>query len=121
MAKLRSAAPARAGRCSKSHTTSRRGAITVFMAVLLVVLIAALAFAVDCGMICLARTELQRTADASALAATSELLYRLSQNPTDPAHVVKTKGVAVRLVADDAAKDNKVFQKSPNLQLNSHN
>src|SRR6185503_4101124 len=33
----------------------------------------------------------------------------------------KTQGLAVRLVADSVAQDNKVFQKSANVHLNTHN
>ena len=47
----------------------RRGAIAVLAAVLLVVMIAMIAFAVDIGYLGLARTQLQVAADSAALAA----------------------------------------------------
>ena len=50
-----------------------RGAVAVLAAFLLVMLLAMVAFAVDLGYIAHAQTELQRSADASALAAASQL------------------------------------------------
>lgn len=57
---------------SKSRRTDRRGAIAVFAAVLMVAVLAMVAFAVDLGYIAVARTEAQRTADATAHAAIIE-------------------------------------------------
>lgn len=51
----------------------RRGAIVVLSTFLLVVAFALAAFAIDLGYITTSRTELQKTADACALAATIEL------------------------------------------------
>ena len=51
----------------------RRGAILVLVALLIPVLVAVLAFAVDTGGVVLVRTELQRSADAAALAGVIEL------------------------------------------------
>ena len=51
----------------------RRGAVIPLVAVSLVVLISFGALAIDVGLICLAITEMQRTADASALAGASGL------------------------------------------------
>jgi Flp pilus assembly protein TadG len=51
----------------------RRGNIVVLSAVLIVAMMAMLAFAVDLGYIAAARTELQRSADAAALAAANQL------------------------------------------------
>jgi len=53
--------------------TERRGAVLVLAAVTIVMLIAFLAFAVDVGYIEVVRSELQRSADAAALAAAWEL------------------------------------------------
>jgi len=61
---------------SVDHSTlaeSRRGAILVLIALLLPVLLAMVAFAIDLGAIYLVRTELQRNADAAALAGVSAL------------------------------------------------
>ncbi len=54
----------------------RRGAIVVFVAVLLIPLLALVAFAVDIGYIKVIHGELQNAADAAALAGTSQLLDR---------------------------------------------
>lgn len=54
----------------------RRGAITVLSAILLTVMLAFVAFTTDVGLVFLTRTQLQATADASALAGTMELLER---------------------------------------------
>ena len=47
---------------------ARTGAVTVLVAILLVVLLGCVAFAVDIGHLYVARTELQRAADSAALA-----------------------------------------------------
>ncbi len=49
--------------------TRRRGVIAVLAAVLFVILLGMIAFAIDVGYLGLARTQLQAAADASALAA----------------------------------------------------
>ena len=54
----------------------RRGAIAVLAAFLLVAMVACVAFAVDIGYLLKARTDLQRTADASALAGVCQLIDR---------------------------------------------
>ncbi len=56
----------------------RRGNIVVFSAFLMVMMIAMIAFAVDLGYLVSARTELQRSADAAALAGTLDLVNRFN-------------------------------------------
>jgi hypothetical protein len=51
----------------------QRGAIAVLAACMLIILLAMVAFAVDLGYIAYAQTELQRSADAAALAAAAQL------------------------------------------------
>src|SRR5690349_9207620 len=58
---------------SMARRANRRGIIVVLAAVLLVVMLAMIAFAVDVGFITVARTELQGAADAAALAGVSKL------------------------------------------------
>ncbi|MEX0702000.1 MAG: vWA domain-containing protein [Planctomycetales bacterium] len=53
--------------------TQRRGAVIVLAAVCLIVIFAFAAFTVDVGYISLARTQMQASADAAALAAAAEL------------------------------------------------
>lgn len=52
----------------------RRGVIAVLTALLLVMMVALLAFAIDVGYLQVAKTQLQQAADAAALAATAELI-----------------------------------------------
>lgn len=61
-------------RQSKRLSTSRRGAVLVLAAFLMVVMLALFAFAVDMGYICLARAQAQVSADSAALAGAQELL-----------------------------------------------
>ncbi len=66
----------------------------VLAAVTLVVMLAGVAFALDIGYLALLRTELQRNADAAALAAAWELLeqrLQLGQAPGDPLQIVKAE------------------------------
>jgi Flp pilus assembly protein TadG len=53
---------------------TRKGNVVVLAAFLMVGMMGFLAFAIDLGVVCVARDELQRTADASAIAATWELI-----------------------------------------------
>lgn len=55
------------------YPTSRRGAVAVLAALLIIPLVAMVAFAVDYGYLLKVRTDLQRAADAAALAATQDL------------------------------------------------
>lgn len=59
-----------------------RGAIAVLAAIMLTVLLGAIAFAVDYGYLVKVRTDLQRAADAAALAATQDLI-RLADTTQD--------------------------------------
>jgi len=58
----------------KRRVRRRKGTILVLTALLMIVLMAVVAFAVDLGYINVARTELQRSADAAAIAATWDLV-----------------------------------------------
>src|SRR5688500_5837104 len=57
-----------------ARVESRRGAIVVMAAVLLIILLAMVAFAVDSGYMLTVRTELQRAADAGAIAGAAALI-----------------------------------------------
>src|SRR6478752_1158546 len=59
---------------TSSAPTSRRGAMIVLTALLLVFFLGLTAFAIDIGIMLLARTELQHAADAAALAAAGDLI-----------------------------------------------
>ena len=60
--------------CLKSRSqVNQKGAVTVLVVILMVVLLGCAALAVDMGHLYVIRTELQRTADAAALAGASQL------------------------------------------------
>lgn len=76
----------------RSRNRSRRGAIAVLAALLLVVVFAMLAFAVDLGYITHVDTELQRTADAAALAAVMRLPDKTAALSAAQLAAVQNKG-----------------------------
>src|SRR5262249_38144313 len=95
----RSAGPLRRILCSSSKDwrilvknpvshSQRRGATLVLSAFLMIVMLAMIAFAIDCGYILLLRTQLQVAADSAALAAAQVM----GSPTTDP--VAKAKEYA---------------------------
>jgi hypothetical protein len=63
-----------ARRAPSRLTEQRRGTIVVFAALLMIVMMAVLAFSIDLGYILVVETELQRATDAAALAGVAELV-----------------------------------------------
>ena len=59
---------------NENHPRRRRGTVAVLTALLMVPLLAMVAFAVDYGFLLKIRTDLQRAADAAALAAVQDLV-----------------------------------------------
>ncbi len=89
---------------SKKIRGSRRGVIAVLSAVLLVVLLGMVAFAVDVGYLSLARTQLQTAADSAALAAASLTNHTdedLRQEAQKFANLNTVAGRPIQLNADD--------------------
>jgi Flp pilus assembly protein TadG len=82
----------------RRQMTGRRGSVLVLAALLMVVVFACAALAVDLGYVALSKTQLQSAADASALAAALELPPGLGADST-------SKFPAVLLAARDAAAD----------------
>src|SRR6476659_1098740 len=68
---------------------ARRGNVIVLTAFLMVGMMAMIAFAVDLGYLYNARTEMQRAADASAIAACWELIDENVVKGTSNADVIK--------------------------------
>jgi Flp pilus assembly protein TadG len=66
-------------RNSRPARHARRGNIVVLTAVLLVVIVGIIAFAVDVGVIAVTRTELQGATDAAALAGAAGLIQSVGQ------------------------------------------
>ena len=87
----------------RSKTSVRTGAISILTALILVLLIGCIALAVDIGFIMLTRTQLQATADASALAAGTELMAGLGKYATATPAVVDAAG---RVRASEYAAKN---------------
>lgn len=90
----------------------RAGNISVFAALLTIVFAAMVAFAVDLGYLNNSKTELQRTADAAALASASDLIYKgLPGTPVD-----LTTGIAsAQTDAVAYARRNPICSSSPSL------
>lgn len=102
-------APRRAcGRSSRRHALgalgarrqAQRGAVAIIVALLLAVMVGFLGLAIDGGRLYLAKTELQNTADACALAASYELIGA----PSIPADAFPRAEAAGRAIA----KQNRV-------------
>src|SRR5689334_25407496 len=94
----------------------RRGAITILAAFLCIVLIAMVAFCVDSGYVLSAKEELQRSADASALAACWEFGLRLGKGATSTA----AAGYA-RTTAAQYATLNRVTGSAMSVSANTGN
>jgi Flp pilus assembly protein TadG len=60
-------------RCRRLRPNKRRGAVIVLAAIFMVVMLGMIAFAIDCGMIVLVRSQLQNAADAGAMAGADAL------------------------------------------------
>ena len=90
----------------------RKGTILVLSAVLMVLVMAMLAFAVDLGFLYVAREEMQRTADSAALAAAWDLVD--SGALTGDSNVAVMEESARDRAAQYAAL-NKVLRQSPGL------
>lgn len=114
----------------RARTSSRRAAVTVMSAFLLVLMLVLVAFAVDVGMLCVAKTELQRSADAAALAGAEELLNQKKLRSgrsaaqfggIDLSILMQAERAAVREVAATFASANAVGRNSPDVQRNHDN
>lgn len=90
----------------------RRGAIAPLAAFFLVVVMAMLAFAVDLGYVMVAKTDLQRAADAAAHAAVLE--YRSQSAPS-------TVIPSVRAKARQYVTDNEILNSAASVNLNFNN
>lgn len=96
----------------KNLNPRRRGTVAVLACVLMVALMGMVAFAVDLGYLANSQAELQRSADASALAACLQLIYRGTPGtPVDLSTNVQNAPV----VAGQYAGSNKVCASAPAL------
>lgn len=96
--------------CIYPSARDRAGNITVLSALMTVVFMGMVAFAVDLGYLSNGKAELQRTADAAALAAAADLVY--NGQPGTPVNL--TSGIAnSRIDAAAYASFNPVCSSSP--------
>ena len=96
----------------RSQRFARRGSILILSAILMVFMMALLAFAIDLGYMYTVRTQLQRSADASAIAGAWELLAeeaRLTNGDLSGAVI------GAREYAEEYAGRNQVGKASPSL------
>jgi Flp pilus assembly protein TadG len=87
---------------------TRQGAITILAAILSVVLIGMVAFCVDIGYVLSAKEELQRTADASALAACWEFGKRISMGNSDSVAAAYARTTAAEYAAFNHVTGNEM-------------
>lgn len=98
------------------NSQTRRGAITVFAAIIAIVLVGMVAFCVDIGYVLSTKEEMQRSADSSALAACWEYGLRLAKGSNSTAAV----GYA-RTAAAQYAALNQVAKQPVSLDSNPSN
>lgn len=105
-------------RNTSRNSRTRRGAIVVLTAFLLVFMLILVALAVDLGYLLVAKTELQHAADAAALAAVPELMDNeaLSGQPDMTDEIA-----AARIKAVQFAAANKVRRVAPVVDSNTAN
>src|SRR3954466_16161609 len=104
------------GSYSKLHH-DRRGNVLVLTAALMIVVFSMMAFAIDLGFLEVAKTELQRSADASAVAAAWELVRSEASSSTD----MTTQISSARAKATQFAAANPVLTLSPIVDGNISN
>jgi len=105
-------------RCNylRRPAAQRRGAISVLAAFMSVMVLGMVAFAVDVGYVLSSKQELQRTADAAALAACWEYSKRLSEGYTPTDAMTYSRATAVQY-----ASSNIVGGASPAIDQNVNN
>jgi Flp pilus assembly protein TadG len=88
----------------------RRGAVTVLIAILLVPMMAMVAFAIDIAWIVQSRSDLQAAADAAALAGAEQLMGGFVQyslpSQTNPSGVISTAETTAKTYAKNFASYN---------------
>ncbi|MFO7902001.1 MAG: pilus assembly protein TadG-related protein, partial [Pirellulaceae bacterium] len=105
---------------ARGNRKRRRGNIVILMALMLVGLLGIIAFAVDLGVIATAKGQLQRTADAAALAGASAL-YVSATTSSDQFYALAPEPTGARQTAQTFAASNHVMSRSPFIELNLAN
>ena len=86
----------------RQPATRRQGTMSVLALFLLIVLIVFTAFGVEIGSFLMAKSELQRTADAAAVSAVAEYIEQLSGNADANAAVLAARSTGVQYAAFNA-------------------
>jgi Flp pilus assembly protein TadG len=109
---------ARSARKKHGSRRSRRGAILPLTVILLVFMLILVALAIDIGYLLVARTELQRTADAAACAAVAELVDNeaITGTPDLSDEITQARATALQY-----ALANRVRNAAPAVDLNTSN
>ena len=97
---------------SRSRYQKRRGNMLVLSAIMMILMLALLAFAVDLGYMVVSGTELQRTADAAAIAATWDLIDQDAVRGYDNSATLADEA---RTTAAQYAGVNDVLKEGPSL------
>jgi Flp pilus assembly protein TadG len=97
---------------------NRDGSIAVLACFFMIVFVAMVAFAVDLGYMNMAHVELQRTADAAALAATWELI---DNGPLQPQPDLSQEIANARAMAVTFAAANPICNQGPTVDPNGSN
>jgi len=100
----------------RRHRSLRRGAITVLAAMMSVILLGFVAFAVDVGYVLSTKQELQRAADSAALASCWEYIENMSNDETAETAVANGRATASQYVLV-----NKVAGVNPVINQNTDN
>jgi Flp pilus assembly protein TadG len=99
-----------------ARTRTRRGAITILAAILSIIMLGMVAFSVDVGYVLSVKEELQRTADAAALAAVWDYGDRMSNGEN---YILSEQ--SARENAQNFATSNTVGNNGPTLDKNLSN
>lgn len=99
--------------------TDRRGGVLVLAAVMMVVLMAVVAFAVDLGYIASTKAELQSASDGAALASATELIDGLGASPvkSQSQMQIAAKSAAVTVAQQNGNGDLSATYLDPNQHL----
>src|SRR5688500_4036030 len=100
----------------RRRAAQRRGAISVLAAFMSVLVLGMVAFAVDVGYVLSAKQELQRSADAAALAACWDYAKKLSQGYSTADAMTQA-----RTTASTYASSNGVGGVNPSINQNTSN
>ena len=99
--------------CSSANRSQRRGAVAVWVAVSLVVLLGVAAISLDGGVLLAERRHAQSTADAAALAAASDMYHNYwAYNGTDSGGTAKQSALLTAANLRGAITEGTIFEQT---------